>query len=70
MTLTLILLNNLISHTHFWLSANQITSYNVFVQINKLNYSVDPDQMASSEAIWSRSTLLAKVGVLEQQDKG
>ena len=35
--LTLILLNNLISHTHFLLSANQITLYNVFVQIHKLN---------------------------------
>ena len=35
--LTLILLNNLVRHTHFWLSANQITSYNVFVQIHKLN---------------------------------
>ena len=36
-TLTLILLINLISHTHFWLSANQITSYNLFVQIHNLN---------------------------------
>ena len=26
--------------------------------------SVDPDQMASSEAIWSGSTLFAKVGVV------
>ena len=43
--LTLILLNNLISHTQFWLSANQITSYNVFIQLNKLKHSVDPDQM-------------------------
>ena len=55
--LTLILLNNLISHTHFWLSANQVTSYNVFVQIHKLND-------LQSEAIWSGSTLLAKVGVV------
>ena len=61
-SLTLILLNNLISHTHFRLSANQITLYNVFIQIHKLNEnSVDPDQMAS-EAIWSGSTLFAKVG--------
>ena len=64
MPLTLILLNNLISHTHFWLSANQITSY-VFIQIHKLNAnSVDPDQMAFWEAIWSGSTLFAKVGVV------
>ena len=62
--LTLILLNNLISHTHFWLSANQITSYNIFIRIHKLNDSVDPDQITSSEAIWSGSTLFAKVGVL------
>ena len=62
--LTLILLNNLISHIHFWLLANQITSYNIFIQIHKLNDSVDPDQMTSSEAIWSGSTLLAKVGVV------
>ena len=55
--LTLILLNNLISHTHFWLSANQITSYNVFIQIHKLN-DLQP------EAIWSGSTLFAKVGVV------
>ena len=26
--------------------------------------SVDPDQMASSEATWSRATLCAKVGVV------
>ena len=36
-SLTLILLNNLISHTHFCLTANQITSYNVSIQIHKLN---------------------------------
>ena len=35
--LTLILLNNLISHTHFWLSAKKITQYNVFIQIHKMN---------------------------------
>ena len=59
--LTLILLNNLISHTHFWLSANQITSYIVFVQIHKLN---DKQWRSWSEAIWSGSTLFAKVGVV------
>ena len=32
---------------------------------------VDPDQMASSEAIWSGSTLFLKVmPILVQQDKG
>ena len=33
--------------------------------------SVDPDQMASSEAIWSGSTLFLKaMPILVQQDKG
>ena len=35
--------------------------------------SVDPDQLASSEAIWSGSTLFAKAGYMyiqAQQDKG
>ena len=33
--------------------------------------SVDPDQLASSEANWSGSTLLAKTGYIQvQQDKG
>ena len=126
--LTLILLNNLISHTHIWLPANQITqgltnplpscpgqvqilagqvifyftcpekcieyignivipshfqdavecrasgwnldlsgpvtSYNfLFKFTNWITNSVDLDQMAFSEAIWSGSTLFAKVGL-------
>ena len=33
--------------------------------------SADQDQLASSEANWSRSTLLAKAGYIRaQQDKG
>ena len=33
--------------------------------------SVDPDQLASSEASWSGSTLFAKAGYIQfQQDKG
>ena len=33
--------------------------------------SADPDQLASSEAIWSGSTLFAKAGYIRvQQDKG
>ena len=33
--------------------------------------SADPDQLASSEASWSGSTLFAKVGHIRvQQDKG
>ena len=33
--------------------------------------SVDPDQLASSEANWSGSTLFAKAGYIrDQQDQG
>ena len=33
--------------------------------------SVDPDQLASLEVIWSGSTLFAKAGyILDQQDQG
>ena len=35
-----------------------------FKLTNWMTNSVDPDQMASSEAIWSGSTLFAKVGVV------
>ena len=61
--LTLILLNNLISHTHFWLSANKITPYNVFIQIHKLN----DKQCRSWSAIWSGSTVCKGRGCREQQ---
>ena len=34
-------------------------------------HSADPDQLASSEANWSGSTLFAKAGHIQaQQDKG
>ena len=72
MLLTLILLNNLISHTHFWLSANQITSYNFFVQIHKLN---DKQCRSWSEGffrsrlIWIYTVCKGR-GCREQQDKG
>ena len=46
----------------------------LFFYINSLNEwknSVDPDQMASEEAIWSGSTLFSKaMPILVQQDKG
>ena len=33
--------------------------------------SADPDQLASSEANWSRSTLFSKAGYIQvQKDKG
>ena len=70
-SIALILLNNLISYTHIWISANQITSYNVFVQIHKLN---DKQCRFWSdgflEAIWSIYTVCKSRGCHEQQDKG
>ena len=65
MCLTLILLNNLISLTHFWLSANQ--KHHIMFSFKFTNWmtnSVAPDQMASEEAVWSGSTLFTKVGVV------
>ena len=36
-----------------------------------MSNSADPDQLASSEASWSGSTLFAKAGIIQvQQDKG
>ena len=36
-----------------------------------MSNSLDPDQLASSEANWSGSTLFAKAGyILVEQDKG
>ena len=70
--LTLILLNSLISHTHFWLSANQITSYNVFIQIHKLNDKQCrswSDGFFRSHLIWIYTVCKGR-GSREQQDKG
>ena len=50
--------NNLISHTHFWLSANQITSYNDFIQIHKLN-----DRQWKSHLIWIYTVCKGRVVV-------
>ena len=36
-----------------------------------MTYTADPDQLGSSEANWSGSTLFAKAGYIQvQQDKG
>ena len=70
--LTRILLNNLICHTHFWLSANQITSYNVFVQIHKLNDKQCrswSDGFFRSHLIWIYTVCKSR-GCCEQQDMG
>ena len=64
-------LNNLISHTHFWLSANQITSYNVFIQIHKLNDKQCrswSDGFFRSHLIWIYTVCKGR-GCCEQQDK-
>ena len=55
------MLNKLRCHTHFYLSANQITYYIVYWHEVKcrMTNSADPDQLASSEANWSGSTLFA-----------
>ena len=71
-TLTLILLSNLISHTHFWISTNQITSYNVFIQIHKLTDKQCrswSDGFFRSHLIWSYTVCKSR-GCHEQQDKG
>ena len=80
--LILVMLNKL-CHAHYLLSANQITSPKLLIQIHILNgkqcrllhlsswykftyqmaNSADPDQLASSEANWSGSTLFAKLGI-------
>ena len=69
--LTLILLNNLFSHTHFWLSTNQITSYKIFVQIHKLNGKQCrswSDGFFRSHLIWIYTVCKGR-GCREQQDK-
>ena len=62
------MLNKLKCQAHFEFSANQITWYKfMYLTIN----SADPDQLVSSEANWSGSTLFAKAGYIwVQQDKG
>ena len=70
--LTLILLNNLINYIHFWLSANQIISYNVFVQIHKLNDKQCrswSDGFFRSHLIWIYFVCKGR-GCREQQVKG
>ena len=70
--LTFMLLNNLISHIHFCQSANQITSYNVFIQIYKLNGKQCrswSDGFFRSHLIWIYNVCKGR-GCREQQDKG
>ena len=60
--LTLILLNKL-SLPHPFLTVSQSDNSMLFVPVNlqtEWQNSVEPDQMASSEAIWSGSTLFSK----------
>ena len=60
--LILILLNKL-SLPHLFLTVNQSDNSMLFCShkfTNWMKSSVDPDQMASEEAIWSRSILFSK----------
>ena len=64
--LSLILLNNFISHTHFWLSPIRLHQILfLFKFTNWMTNSVDPDQMASGSALFAKGR-----GCCEQQDKG
>ena len=59
--LTLVMLNRLRCHAHFKFPANQITwSCFWYKSTYLMTNSIDPDQLASSEANWSGSTLFAK----------
>ena len=60
--ISFVMLNKIRCHAHFYFSANQITWSTLLIQIPIFNDSVDPDQLASSEANWSWSTLFAKAG--------
>ena len=65
------MLNNLLSHTHFWLPTNQITSYNVFIQIHKLNDKQCrswSDGFFRSHLIWIYTVCKGR-GCREQRDK-
>ena len=56
---------------YFYFSANQITWFWILLQIHIMTNSADPDQLASEEANWSGSTLLARAEYIHfQQDKG
>ena len=58
------MLNKLRCHTHFLI---QVVDTNSHTMTN----SADPDQLASSEANWSGSTLFVKAGHIRvQQDQG
>ena len=52
---------------HIFMSSNLLT----LVMLLQLANSADPDQLASSDANWSRPTLFAKAGHIRvQQDQG
>ena len=63
---TLVLLNKLRCHTHFWLSANQITWSRVLIQIHILE---DKQLRSRSVGFFTGSTLFAKAGHIISLDK-
>ena len=66
--LTLVLLNKLRCHTHFWCSAFRLLDLDCLYKFSYwMANSADPDQLASSEANWSGSTLFANAGYIQAQ---
>ena len=70
--LTLVMLNKLRCHAHFWSSAVRSLDLDCCYKFTYLMAnSADSDQLASEEANWSGSTLFAKAGyICVQHDKG
>ena len=63
--LTFVMLNNLRCHAHFLFLANHITWSRLLIYIHILNdKQCRSRSVSSSEANWSRSTLLAKSGYI------
>lgn len=62
--LTLLLLKKITLHSHFKFSTNQVAWSNLLLLfIIRGTNSVDPDQLASSEAGWLGSTLFARYSI-------
>ena len=63
---TLVMLNKLRCQAYFSFPTNQFTWSGLLIQFKYwMANSVDPDQLASSEANWSGSTLFAKIGYIQ-----
>ena len=70
-TFTFIMLNKLRCHAHFKISQSDYLFQYVDTNSHTEWQTADLDQLVSSEANWSGSTLFAKVGYIQvQQDQG